>query len=234
MSEKLITDSEKTLLRQLKDPLNPDFVKWRVGATNKEKTKGIALAYIDSREVMKRFDELLGMSNWRKRLIETKDGFICEIDIKVNGEWVTRSDAAGNTKVESIKGGASDAFKRAAANWGIGRYLYYLPNVWVGIKARGNSYELAEIPELPNWAKPNKTLGDWEAVAEEEIKNARSSDDQEFGESVISNLDQVRNFTDKKKLEAFVETLDDAEKRILATEVNRKRLELNEDGPRTK
>lgn len=158
-------DVTDAMLKQLKNPFDPKFVKWRVGATNKDKTKGIALAYIDSREVKKRFDEVMGLGLWQDRLIAIDGGFISEIDLKIDGEWITRSNAAGNTKVEAIKGGASDAFKRAASKWGVGHYLYYLPNVWVPIKAQGNSFVLAEIPELPDWAKPGQ-VENWEDVAE--------------------------------------------------------------------
>lgn len=46
-------ETQDTMLKQLKNPFDPKFVKWRVGATNPDKSKGIALAYIDSREVKK-------------------------------------------------------------------------------------------------------------------------------------------------------------------------------------
>lgn len=151
-----LQDKLKNLQDKLKNPFDPKFLKWRVGATNKEKTKGIALAYLDAREVMKRLDDVCGLDGWRCRHIEVKDGFICEIDIKIGGEWITRSNAAGNTQVEAVKGGASDAFKRAAAVWGVGRYLYYLPNKWVAIKPADKSYVLAEIPQLPKWALPGE------------------------------------------------------------------------------
>ncbi len=156
------SQSAEVLLNQLKNPFNPKQLKWRVGATNKEKTKGIALAYIDSRDVMKRLDDVCGPDRWQSKLIRTGDGFTCELGIKFNDEWVWKSNSAGDTKVESIKGGASDAFKRAAAVWGVGRYLYYLPRVWVEL----DEYKkLKEIPELPAWAK-TKNVERWEDIAE--------------------------------------------------------------------
>lgn len=156
------SQSAEVLLNQLKNPFNPKQLKWRVGATNKEKTKGIALAYIDSRDVMKRLDDVCGPDRWQSKLTRTGDGFTCELGIKFNDEWVWKSNSAGDTKVESIKGGASDAFKRAAAVWGVGRYLYYLPNIWVEL----DEYKkLKEIPELPDWAK-TKNVERWEDIAE--------------------------------------------------------------------
>jgi len=168
---------QDTMLKQLKDPFDSKFVKWRVGATDQAKTKGIALAYIDSREVMKRLDDVCGLGGWQSKHVAVDGGFVCELSIKIDDEWITKSNAAGNTKVEPIKGGASDALKRAAATWGVGRYLYYLPNVWVPIKARGKSYVLAEQPELPAWAKPSHTIERWEDVAELEAADESGADE---------------------------------------------------------
>ena len=78
----------------------------------------------------------------------------CRIGIKIDNEWVWRSNGAGETQVEGEKGKFSDAFKRAAVLWGVGRYLYYLDNTWVKIKPQGRSYVLAGVPKLPSWALP--------------------------------------------------------------------------------
>lgn len=164
------TKSTSTLLAQLKNPFDPRFVKWRVGTTSKDKTKGIALAYIDAREVMKRLDEVCGIAGWQKKSVETATGYTCAIGIKIDGEWIWKDDAAGFTQYEATKGGASDAFKRAAANWGVGRYLYYLPNNWMAIKPQGKSYVLSDTPKLPEWAA-SKNYKDWESIAEDELAN---------------------------------------------------------------
>lgn len=173
----MASDVSKTLLAQLKNPFDPRFVKFRVGATNKDKTKGIALAYIDSREVMRRLDDVCGIDGWESRYLPMDGGFICQLSIRMpDGRWVTKSNAAGFTLVEPIKGGASDALKRAAATWGIGRYLYYLPNSWVPITAQGKSYVLTATPVLPKWALPGK-VERWEDVAELEADVNSGADD---------------------------------------------------------
>jgi hypothetical protein len=214
----------KTLLNKLKNPFDPKFVKWRVGATSQDKKSGIALAYIDSREVMKRLDEVCGVGNWQDRLIAIDGGFICEIGIKIDGEWVWRSNAAGNTKVEPIKGGSSDALKRAASVWGVGRYLYYLPNIWVAIKPAGNSYVLAEQPELPSWAQPN---ADWEKDAESSVDASATADAQEAFEENIGLLDTLRSVRNVADLDLLVDSLDDKQKLLFSNEINIKRRELN-------
>lgn len=137
---------------QLKQPFNPAVLHWRVGATTQAKDKGIALAYIDARDVMKRFDEVCG-DLWQ---VEYPFDGCCRIGVKIDDEWIWRSNGAGETQVEGDKGKFSDAFKRAAVLWGVGRYLYYLDNTWVPIKQKGRSYELAQMPQLPAWALPKK------------------------------------------------------------------------------
>lgn len=220
--------TQDAMLRQLKDPFDPKFVKWRVGATNADKSKGIALAYIDSREVKKRLDEVCGLGGWQDRLIYLDGGFISEIDIKIDDEWITRSNAAGNTKVEAIKGGASDAFKRAASKWGVGHYLYYLPNVWVPIQPQGKSYVLAEIPELPEWAMPGQ-IEKWEDVAELEA-DANSGVDAEMVTTSIENVDRIRAVKTEQELEELFNALPADQKLVLVNEIEIKRRSLSHVG----
>ncbi len=117
--------------KKLSEPFSPESVSWRVGARTGDKSKGIALAYIDARDVMERLDAVVGVENWQCRYPFSG---CCELSIRINNEWVTKSNCAGETQVEAEKGQASDAFKRAAVLWGIGRYLYDLPDVWVELK----------------------------------------------------------------------------------------------------
>lgn len=138
------------IYRALKRPFPANSISWRVGATNREKTKGIALAYLDARDVMRRLDEVFGLG-WQCRYTHADSKTICEIGVCVGGDWVWRAGGAGDTDIEAEKGAISDAFKRAAVLFGIGRYLYELPNVWVEIDERK---QLKAHPELPKWATP--------------------------------------------------------------------------------
>ena len=136
--------------KQLKEPFEPALIHWRIGATTKDKTKGIGLAYIDARDVMKRLDDVLGVDGWQCRYPYAG---CCEIGIvnPATNEWMWKANGAGETDVEGEKGQYSDAFKRAAVMWGVGRYLYYLPNVWVEL----DSYKrIINPPPLPKWAIP--------------------------------------------------------------------------------
>lgn len=161
------SDAVEAMLKQLKNPFDPKFVKCRVGATDKVKTKGIALFYIDSREVMKRLDEVCGMDGWARKETETSKGCICELSVRmpylVNGneKWVLKADVGEFTKSSDFKGASSDSLKRAAVNFGIGRYLYYVPNQWYPLNEKK---QFAVKPTLPSWATP-QAVEDWEAVA---------------------------------------------------------------------
>lgn len=132
------------IFEQLASPFDPSEVDWRVGSTTKDKAKGMALAYIDARTVMDRLDTVCGPAGWQNRYVLNGTKTVCEIGIKCDGEWVWKSDGAGDSDIEAEKGALSDAFKRAAVRWGIGRYLYNLKSPWVALKAFGNSYAIAD------------------------------------------------------------------------------------------
>lgn len=143
------------IMKKLQEPFDPQDIEWRVGSTSGDKTKGIALAYVTNRAIMNRLDELFGPFGWRNEFKEWKNNSqLCGISIKFENEWITKWDGADDSQTEAVKGGLSDAMKRAGYQWGIGRYLYNLENQWVPIKAQGRSFVLATEPRLPQWALP--------------------------------------------------------------------------------
>ena len=103
-------------------------VTFRPGKVSKAGNTGLPLAYIDARDAMNRLDEVVGHAYWKDEYEFHGSRNICKISIynKELKEWVSKSDGAADTKIEGDKGGLSDAFKRAAVKWGIGRYLYGL------------------------------------------------------------------------------------------------------------
>ena len=117
------------IIKILSEPFTADQIHWRPGAVTKKKDKALAFPYMNSRDVMHRLDEVCGVL-WSSRF--PYNG-CCEISILVEGQWVTRSNGAGETGIEAEKGQYSDAFKRAATMWGIGRYLYEYPDRWYPI-----------------------------------------------------------------------------------------------------
>jgi hypothetical protein len=134
------------LLKCLSAPFPPEKVSWRVGSTTADKKRGMALAYIDARDVMQRLDDVIGLFKWQCRYTHTGTITICEIGIFAGTDWVWKANGAGSTDVEAEKGACSDAFKRAAVLWGIGRYLYDLDSPWVALNGRQIAPE--ELPKL--------------------------------------------------------------------------------------
>lgn len=100
------------------------------------------LLYKDARVDMSILDETFGMENWQRKH-EFKDGKLyCSVGIKFNNEWVWKEDVGTESNTEAEKGQASDSFKRACVNWGIGRELYTSPYISV---TGYNKYEKFEV-----------------------------------------------------------------------------------------
>lgn len=125
-------------LTKLKAEFPREAIHWRAQSVTKDGSKAMALAYLDARDVMDRLDEVCGQNYWQDEYTCLSNStMICRIGICA-GEWVWKSDGAGKTDVEAEKGQISDAFKRAAVKWGIGRYLYDMPTIWVPCESREN------------------------------------------------------------------------------------------------
>lgn len=140
---------KKTITEQLQQIFPSKDIEFRVGATNGDKTMGLALAYVQARAIQSRLDQVLGMENWKVSYREITGGFLCTLSLYINGEWISKEDGANITDFESIKGGISNAFKRVAASgFGIGRYLYSCKQKWYPIKSQGRGYAFIEEPTL--------------------------------------------------------------------------------------
>ena len=140
-------------IKRLHDPFSFKDVEWKIQFTSQDKTKGMAVAYLNSRAIQARLDEVIGASNWKNSYVPWQNNAqLCGLSIydTERGEWVAKYDGAENTDIEAIKGGLSDSFKRAACVWGIGRYLYQLDGIWIEIEQRGKSYGIKadQYPKL--------------------------------------------------------------------------------------
>lgn len=131
-----MAETAQELFDMLCAPFPPEFIDWRVGSTTADKAKGMALAYIDARTVMDRLDSICGPDGWQCNYTSAPGAaIICNLGLRMpNGDWIWKADGAGATDIEGEKGMLSDALKRAAVRWGIGRYLYELESPWVELK----------------------------------------------------------------------------------------------------
>lgn len=183
----------RTLESELAEPFSKDDVHWRLGATNREKTSGIALAYIDARHVMERLDQVVGVANWQREYFNSGNGnTCCRVGLLLDGDWVWKADGAGATDVEGDKGAFSDAFKRAAVNWGVGRYLYTLGTTWVPIEAKGRSHVITAA----GLTQCKKTLG--------EVRAGESSNSERRMMAFVQNT--IRTFvTSPEMVDEYIE-----------------------------
>lgn len=155
-----------------------EAISWRAQSLTRDGEKAMALAYIDARDVMDRLDSVVGAANWSDRYDFSGPRTICYLSIKIDGEWVTKADGAGDTAVEAEKGAISDAFKRAAVKWGIGRYLYDLDAPWVPC----NSYEKGGKYFWKGWK-----VDPWTCVRGAASKPAASAASQKRGLKAIDD-----------------------------------------------
>lgn len=112
--------------------LNADEIDCRVGTMT---DKGVSLLmYKDARVDMRLLDEVVGPMNWKREHEFINGNLFCTVSIRdEKGEWVSKQDVGVESNTEKEKGQASDAFKRACFNWGIGRELYTCPFVWINL-----------------------------------------------------------------------------------------------------
>ena len=168
-----MTALERDQLIQLHQPFPAADVEWRIQQSGEKDGKIWArvLAYITNRAIQQRLDDVCGPENWyniyrREKTDDGKTAVLCGIAVRVaredgNAEWVIKWDGAEETDVESVKGGLSSSMKRAAVQWGSGRYLYDLTAGYAVVHDKGKNFAKSkegtfkwDPPALPGWALP--------------------------------------------------------------------------------
>ena len=153
---------ELSKLNDLKKPFPSKDIEWRLQQCG-EKTDGSiwgkCLAYITSRAVQERLDEVCGTDGWRSEIRKDGNAYLCTLSIRVKHEdgsveWISRTDGADATDIESVKGGISGAIKRAAVQFGIGRYLYDLEEGWVTVCENGRYFGKTKTNKQFRWNPP--------------------------------------------------------------------------------
>lgn len=176
MTEETKVQTAQQIYERFRMPFPLDSIKFRIGATNKRQTnpdpptRGIPLPYIDARDVMTRLDNVVGFDGWQTDMAFGSDGILaCKLSVLIDGQWIVKTDVAGETgthgnfdKSDSQKGSGSDGLKRAAVQFHIGRYLYWIKPNWIDL-VEGSLPPDKTILELvypdgtplwPSWASP--------------------------------------------------------------------------------
>lgn len=109
--------------------LKADEIECRVSQIS---DKGLfLLLYKDARCDMNILDETVGELNWKREHTRENKNCIVSIWDKDKSQWISKEDTGTESNTEAEKGLASDSFKRACVNWGIGRELYSAPKIWI-------------------------------------------------------------------------------------------------------
>lgn len=139
---------------RLCEPFDSQLVEWK--PTNVKGDRCLALPYVDARVVMDRLDAIFGPAGWQDSYkILPSGAALCKLMCLIGGTWVTKMDVGAPSSQDDEgdrqKAAVSDAIKRTAVKFGIGRYLYRLPKTWVDYDARERKLD---APLLPDWALP--------------------------------------------------------------------------------
>ncbi|VTS05253.1 Rad52/Rad22 family DNA repair protein [Tuwongella immobilis] len=132
MSEALLV----CIMDALAKPFDPSEIKWKPKTIRGD--KALMLPYVDARVVMDRLDEVMTIGGWHdtyKELTSEAGSVECTLSLFINGQWISKSNVGSLSEQpddgDKLKAAYSDALKRAAVNWGIGRYLYRCAPQWV-------------------------------------------------------------------------------------------------------
>lgn len=143
------------LMQALAAPFDPREVKFKPAVVSGH--RAMAMAYIDARVIQDRLDEVLGGAGWQDEYECLPDGsVVCRLRLRLGNEWITKMDVGGPSEQpdegDRRKAAFSDALKRAAVKFGIGRYLYRLPAQWVDYDPQKRTF--VRPPTLPAHALP--------------------------------------------------------------------------------
>lgn len=205
---------------KLSAPFPHEAIHWRAQTLTGDGTKALALAYLDARDVMDRLDAVCGPAGWQSSVTETPSGrVLCRLEIRHGDDWIAKTDGAGATAVEGEKGGISDALKRSAVLWGIGRYLYDIGNVWAPCESReanGKKHWKAWKPEAADLfakalAKASRPTGpisdrtrDWlgaqlQSVGKQPADLLRHLSPSSFKDLTYEQLPEIQEFINANK-----------------------------------
>ena len=142
-------------ISKLSEPLSINQIDFRVQSINKGGYATI-LAYKDARVDINRLNAVCGQLGWQRE--HKRDNHNCIVSLwdADHGHWVSKEDTGTESMAEAQKGLASDSFKRACFNWGIGLELYDYPVIQIKLKA--DEFKVEGNKAKQTW---NLKLKDW-------------------------------------------------------------------------
>lgn len=135
-------------IKGLSKPLSANEVEFRVQSINKGGYATI-LVYKNARADQQRLDDVVGPLGWARSHSNLNHNCTVSIWCDDKKQWISKEDTGTESMADKEKGLASDSFKRACFNWGIGRELYAYPRIQ--IKLNSNEVDLSKTPPKPTW-----------------------------------------------------------------------------------
>ncbi len=147
MSEKEFSQ----ILEALAEPFPSEYIEWKPQSLSKDGKRAIAATYVDARRYQERLDRVC--PGWSSRIELLADGQVAKVALTIQG--VTREDVgeAEASEANTVTTAVAQAFKRACAAFGLGRYLYFLPLTWCDYDL--DKRRILNPPQLPDWARPS-------------------------------------------------------------------------------
>ena len=150
------------IMEKLQAPFPEKDISWRIQSCGVGQNGRIwcrVLAYLDARAVQERLTEVLGIDGWKSDVRNEGNAFLCTLSIRIthedgSTEWIHRTDGSDVTDVEPIKGAISSAFKRAAALFGVGTFLYKIGESFGDVCENGEFYGKTKTGQSFRWNAP--------------------------------------------------------------------------------
>src|SRR3954452_14605460 len=143
--------SVQQITQSLAEPFEVTEVKFKPAVVSGN--RAMALAYVDARAIQDRLDDVLGVDGWQDDYQILEDGsVVCRLRLRLGEEWITKVDVGSPSEQpdehDRVKAAFSDALKRAAVKFGVGRYLYRRPATWCDYDPQKR--QLRQLPSLPS------------------------------------------------------------------------------------
>jgi hypothetical protein len=237
--------SDKSLEQKLAAPFDVDDIEWRVqnaGLSGDGNPYCMVVPYITNRAIQKRLDDIFGVMGWSNTYKPTPDGkgYLCGLEVEHDGKKIQKWDGAEYTNIEALKGALSDAMKRCAVQFRVGRYLYGLTATFAKChivksrkdainchvhyhdkrdKSKGHVLISWIAPELPEWAKPQEDYSKF-------IEPIKAAKDMVELKDAFADAYRASQVNQSKTLESMATKEKDAKKEELEKEFERRRREF--------
>ena len=233
----------KEIFNALQAPFQDKEIEWRPQSAVQRQGDHhlLVLPYVQGHAIQKRLDDVLGAywkDDYESITVQGKEAIRGYLSIKVGDEWITRTDAAELSDIESVKGGHTNAFKRVAVKFGIGRFLYNVEPQWVRLSNKrfdssdiyvSGSFKVGGKPTFLKGyiQRPSITMEEKapQKVSKQNPKNATRTDKLSSILDIVKNTENIINFNIDKFRQPLLEK---ATKQTISTLENATENQLRE------